>query len=170
MAGRLANTFDFPVIYLDRLFWRPNWEKTPDDQFHEEVKSFIRQNDNWVIDGNFRRIVGDLTFSSATCILWLDPPFALYFPRLVIRTFLRLIGVAPPCSPGCGETLSNVFSWGKKSIIWWCWNEHIPQRKFCTTEMQQPGEDKGGKWIRLGGWRGEVNAWLKQVEMFAKRR
>lgn len=33
----------------------------------------------------------------------LDPPLLLYFPPLVIRTFLRLFRLRPPCAPGFEE-------------------------------------------------------------------
>ena len=48
----------------------------------------------------------------------LDPPLVLYFPRLVLRTFLRLFRLAPPCSSGCEERASEVF-FSRASIIWW---------------------------------------------------
>ena len=48
----------------------------------------------------------------------LDPPLVLYFPRLVLRTFLRLFRLAPPCSTGCEERASEVF-FSRASIIWW---------------------------------------------------
>lgn len=104
---------------------------------------------------------------TVTIIKGLDPPFVLYFSRLVIRTFLRLLGLAPPCSPGCEERWGEVFSVGKQSIVWWCWTNHTPVKKKCTSEMQESG-DEGGKWVRLGGWGGEVDAWIKRVESFAK--
>ena len=98
----------------------------------------------------------------------MDPPFVLYFPRLIIRTFLRLIRLAPPCSPGCNERWAEALSWGKDSILWWCWTHHTPLKHAYTGAMRLPGDDQGGKWVRLSGWDGEVNAWLKQVELFAK--
>ncbi len=39
----------------------------------------------------------------------LDPPFVLYFPRVFVRTILRLIGLGTPCSPGCNESFREVF-------------------------------------------------------------
>ena len=98
----------------------------------------------------------------------MDPPFLLYFPRLVIRTFMRLVRFTPPCSPGCNDTLADIFTFGKKSILWWSWTNHTPLRNAHISEMLQLGEDRGGKWIRLGGWGGEAEAWLKHVESFVK--
>ena len=162
--------------------------ETPDDEFRGKVQSFVHESDDWIIDGNCKRLLGDITYENATCILCgmvsriiltffntlhtlgLDPPFALSFTRLVIRTFLRLIRLAPPCSPGCHESLGDVFSWGERNILWWSWSRHSPQREFCTSRMQQPGIDQGGKWVRLGGWGKEVNGWLEQAKVFANAR
>jgi len=165
IASALANILSVPAIYLDRLYWQPNWKEMPGDEFQSQVESFVRENDSWIIDGNFLRFVGELTFREATDIVWMDPPFALYFSRLIVRTFLRILRIAPSCSPGCDESLGDVFTWGEKSILWWSWNNHTPQREFGTSQMQG---DEGRKWIRLGGWGGVVKAWLGRVETMAK--
>ncbi|KAF8531922.1 hypothetical protein JB92DRAFT_2690507, partial [Gautieria morchelliformis] len=171
IADKLSIILQLPVIHLDSLHFQPNWREAPDDEFRGQVQSFVRQNDSWIVDGQYQRVVGDIINASATCVLWLDPPFLLYFPRLVIRTFMRLVRWAPPCSPGCDERWSEVFSWGKQSIVWWSWTNHTPLQRVHAAAMQQSEDNlQGGKWVRLGGWGREVSTWLKQVESFAKAR
>ena len=48
----------------------------------------------------------------------LDPPLILYFPRLFYRTIMRLLRLAPPCSPGCEEMAAEAF-FSRNSILWW---------------------------------------------------
>src|SRR5882757_6318576 len=90
----------------------------------------------------------------------LDPPLLLYFPRLVIRTFLRLFRLRPACAPGCEERFKEVF-FSKKSIIWYCISRHWSARKRSQDRMQQIGlgigqEVERQRMRRIGGWGSEL--------------
>ena len=131
----------------------------------------------WIIDGSYVSKIGNVVKDSATdiicestdslrdiltCLLGLDPPFILYFPRVCYRSFSRLVGYGQPCSQGCGETWSDVFSLGEKSILWWSWTHHDPCRRRQQAEMMSEGfRDKTR---RLGGWGGELENWIKDVQ------
>ena len=47
----------------------------------------------------------------------LNPPLILYFPRLVMRTFLRLLCLRPPCAPSRKEQFREVFFSKKKYYL-----------------------------------------------------
>jgi len=123
----------------------------------------------WVIEGNYQSVFGGEmeTFAAATDVIWLDPPFLLYFPRLLWRTFNRLVGVDPPCTPGCDEDWRRVF-FSKDSIIWWCITHHSSVR--CKYERICEPVENGGKWRRLGGWGGDFRRWWDGLELIAKSR
>jgi hypothetical protein len=98
----------------------------------------------------------------------LDPPLLLYFPRLVIRTFLRLFRLRPPCAPGCQERIGDIFS-KDSSIIWWCISNHWVNRKQNQDRMQQIGlgigrEAERQRMRRIGGWGSELKQWLSDVQ------
>ena len=98
----------------------------------------------------------------------LDPPLLLYLPRLVIRTFLRIFRLHPPCSPGCEERVGEVF-FSKDSIIWWCISNHWITRKRNQDMMQRIGLGTGNevgrrRMRRLGGWGSELKQWLSDVQ------
>ena len=98
----------------------------------------------------------------------LDPPLLLYFPRLVIRTLLRLFGLRPPCAPGCEERFGGVF-FSKDSIIWWCLSNHWINRKRNQDLMQRIGLGTGReverrRMRRIGGWGSELEQWLSDVQ------
>jgi len=160
-------------------------QKLSDEEFKEEVKGFVEANESWIIDGNYTRVVGDILQEKATCILCrvlqclylrhsmilspgLDPPFTLYFPRLLWRTFGRVFRFKEPCSAGCEERLSNIFTWGEKSIIWWCWNHHDVVQKRCLALMQESRENKASKWVRLGGCGRDAEEWFSRVATIGK--
>ena len=98
----------------------------------------------------------------------LDPPLLLYFPRLVIRTFLRLFRLRPPCAPGCEERIGEVF-FSKESIIWWCLSNHWINRKRNQDMMQRIGLGTGReverrRMRRIAGWGSELKRWLGDVQ------
>ena len=97
----------------------------------------------------------------------LDPPLLLYLPRLVIRTFLRILRLRPPCAPGCEERIGEVF-FSKESIIWWCISNHWVNRKENKDMMERIGLGTGRdverrRMRRLGGWGSELKRWLSDV-------
>lgn len=108
----------------------------------------------------------------------LDPPLALYLPRLVLRTFLRLLRVREPCSPGCGEKWNEVF-FSRDSIIWWCITHHPVVRERGEKAFAQGkaagvsvARDAGGEVVgkrrRIGGWGSEYTAWWEAVVLLVK--
>lgn len=169
-AAALATILGVPLLSLDTVLWKPGWEMTPPDEFQTTVRSYIDQHKDsgWIADGDYMRRVGHILHEEATDVVWLDPSPLLYFPRLVLRTFLRLARVRPPCAPGCEERIGDVF-FAKTSIIWWCISNHWVDRKRNQDRMQQIGlgigkEVEKQRMRRLGGWGSELKQWLSDVQ------
>ncbi|KAF7324591.1 hypothetical protein MKEN_00500400 [Mycena kentingensis (nom. inval.)] len=79
-----------PFISLDTLHWNPGWRESCADEMRKRIQeTLVACPHGWVIDGNYTRKGGDLVESSATDRVWLDPPLALYLPRLILRTLKR---------------------------------------------------------------------------------
>ncbi|KAK0488033.1 AAA domain-containing protein [Armillaria luteobubalina] len=175
VAKKLSQILDIPYVSLDSLFWRPNWEETPHAEFKALVSKTMNDNPNgWIIDGNYQNHVGKLVQDTATDIIWLDPPFLLYFPRVLVRTFLRLIGLETPCSPGCKESFREVL-FSRNSILCWCWCDHRVHRERGGNRMKEIGLGVGSdvenqRMRRLGGWGKELSEWIKRVESMVRGR
>ncbi|KAJ7191936.1 hypothetical protein GGX14DRAFT_380568 [Mycena pura] len=171
---RLAVLLGVPFIALDTLFWKPGWQESTTDEMRAKLaRALADAPHGWVVDGNYPRRVGSLVDAASTDIIWLDPPLALYLPRLVLRT-VRLFGLGEPCSPGCNESLSSVF-FSRESIVWWCITNHRPCRARQRARMAQIGVGVGSdvaarKMRRIGGWGGELRAWLDDVNRMLHRR
>jgi hypothetical protein len=102
----------------------------------------------------------------------LDPPLALYLPRIIWRTFLRLLRLEAPCSPDYPEMLSKLL-FPKESIVWWC-TRHRLVRDRENARMAQIGfgigsDVDGLKMRRIGGWGGELRAWVGDVKRMLRR-
>ena len=48
---QLAERTHLPLIHIDRLYWRNNWEVTPRQEF-EELVCAQAQKPEWIIEGN----------------------------------------------------------------------------------------------------------------------
>ncbi|KAJ7256210.1 hypothetical protein B0H12DRAFT_1112790 [Mycena haematopus] len=173
VGKQLADLLGLPFIPLDTLFWNPGWEKSTSDEMRAKVEKKLAECPNgWVVDGDYGRKLGRLIEDNSTDVIWLDPPLALYLPRIIWRTFLRLLRLEAPCSPGCPEKIFEVFS--KKSIVWWCITQHSFVRKRETARMALIGlgigsDVEGQKMRRLGGWGKELREWFGNVERMLQR-
>ncbi|KAF9059050.1 hypothetical protein BDP27DRAFT_1342259 [Rhodocollybia butyracea] len=166
-AAQLASILNLPLLSLDKVLFRPGWKEVADEDFRERIQDFVEENmeSGWVVDGDYERRGGSVLQELATDVIWLDPPFLLYFPRIILRTFLRILGLAPPCSPGCRETPRNVF-FSKESIIWYCITQHRPKRQKNVVRMELWGlgvGSQGQKMRRLEGWGAELREWMDSI-------
>lgn len=53
-SKRLAETTGLPLVHLDVLFWRENWEHVSKEEFDALLEAEL-QKEEWIIDGNFQR-------------------------------------------------------------------------------------------------------------------
>ncbi|KAF9653303.1 hypothetical protein BDM02DRAFT_3087445 [Thelephora ganbajun] len=163
LGARLSKLLNIPHTSLDTLHWGPSWRACPADEFRAKVQEKLNETaeTGWIIDGSYVSKIGNIVKDSATDIIWLDPPFLMYFPRICYRTFARLIGYEEPCSPGCDESWRDVFALGEKSILWWSWTNHDPFRQRQQADMMNEG--LRAKTRRLCGWGGELEDWIKDI-------
>ncbi|WOI42948.1 P-loop NTPase family protein [Bacillus altitudinis] len=89
LAHHLKQEFMLPHYELDALFWQANWKKTDRKLFIDNVHEVVKQK-KWVIDGQYSSVHHILT-EYADTIIWLDVKRRKTFPRLMKRTFKRLM-------------------------------------------------------------------------------
>ncbi len=88
-VGRaLAERLGVPYVELDALVHGPNWTETPDDELRRLLEPVL-SGEGWVIDGGYRRKIGNLVFEQADVVVWIDLPIHVWLPRLVRRTVRR---------------------------------------------------------------------------------
>ncbi len=89
LGHTLGQRFGLPVVELDALYWLPNWQAKPLDQFRADVQAALDAcPQGWVCVGNYSQ-AQDLVLSQADTILWLRLPFRVSFWRLCKRTVAR---------------------------------------------------------------------------------
>lgn len=88
-AHQLKQELTLPHYELDALFWQANWKKTDKTVFIDNVHEIVKQK-KWVVDGQYSS-VHHILAEYADTIIWLDVKRRQTFPRLMKRTFKRLI-------------------------------------------------------------------------------
>ena len=120
LARRLADRVGSEFVELDGLFWGPDWQQVPEDEFLASVAETLA-GPRWVADGNYGE-ARHLVWARATTLVWLNYPFARTFARLVGRT-VRRIRTREELFSGNRETFSETFL-SKGSILWWAIKVH----------------------------------------------
>ncbi|KAH7103316.1 hypothetical protein BKA62DRAFT_57402 [Auriculariales sp. MPI-PUGE-AT-0066] len=165
LQARLSNLLKIPGASMDQFRWLPNWEAAPKDVFRARIETYMSTNLSWILDGNSSSVVFNLAHAEATDVIWLDPPFLLYYPRLLLRTFTRILRFHPAGSlpDGCYETIRNVF-FDSESVLWWGFLGHWKRRGQYEPFLRTESVELGGKWRRIGGWGSELRRWLCAIE------
>ncbi|KAG6835176.1 hypothetical protein H0H93_004268, partial [Arthromyces matolae] len=106
----LGTRLQVPVIHLDPIFWSEAWVSTPAEEVGSEsysiynkidveihqAQAIVRQHaakEAWVIDGNQWVPLKDITYPRATDIIWIDPPFYVWFYRLISRALYKALTI-----------------------------------------------------------------------------
>ncbi|MFF5405743.1 hypothetical protein ACFY8K_22295 [Streptomyces misionensis] len=123
LAGLLTES-DAPPVCLDTLFWGPGWTPVPEDTFLAEVGKALEA-ERWVVDGQFPAAVAAYAHT-ADCVIWVDPPLYIAWPRLLRRTLRRWIR-REKLYGGTRETFWTVV--GPRSILWYALKVRAEQRR-----------------------------------------
>ncbi|KAF9241556.1 hypothetical protein BU15DRAFT_87143 [Melanogaster broomeanus] len=169
LGAYLSSKLNIPHIALDTIFWKPDWQRMPDDELRANVGALTAQNPRgWIFDGDYSRGLGTTIADNATDIIWLNPPLHFYLPRLLWRTLLRLLGMRPTCADGCIETWGEVFS--RKGIVWYCVTHHARAKTKYTEWLSRMSIESGGKMRSLDESRGDMAKWKDHLEVTLRQR
>ena len=53
-AKALSERTSLPLVHLDRLYWKDNWEHTTREEFDVLLQRELEESE-WILDGNFNR-------------------------------------------------------------------------------------------------------------------
>jgi len=127
-SAALARRLGVPWIELDALHHGPNWSAPTAEEFQDRVRSAMDDALNgWVIDGGYDSKLGDVVIGAADTIVWLDPPFRVFYPRLVRRTMHRIRHDVELWN-GNRETWRNQFA-SRESIFYWTIKAHLRHQR-----------------------------------------
>ncbi|MFJ3969095.1 hypothetical protein ACIPYR_13155 [Streptomyces parvus] len=144
LAGLLAEP-GAPPVRLDALFWGPGWTPVPEERFLAEIQKALEAQ-RWVVDGQFPAAVAAYAHT-ADCVVWVDPPLRVSWPRLLRRTLRRWIS-REELWGGTRETLWTVV--GPRSILWYALKVRAEQRQ-ANLDLFARLSETGVRLIRFRG-------------------
>ena len=114
VARALAARIGVPYVELDALHWGPRWSQATADELRARVEPMLSA-DAWVIDGMYWRKLGGAVLRRADTVIWVDPPFATMFLRLLRRSLTRIVRRTPLYSGNRESFRQSFFS--RESVL-----------------------------------------------------
>jgi len=135
-ARQLAMILQLPHIEMDALFWKPDWQESPNEEFFARIEEVTNQ-EEWVLDGNYTRTT-PIKWRRVEMVIWLDMSFPRTLSRVTKRAFHRSIS-QQEIWPGTGnrETLRKAL-FSRDSIILWMLTSYRQNRQKFLETMNSP--------------------------------
>ncbi|WP_071130771.1 AAA family ATPase [Enterococcus timonensis] len=85
LTRKLAEILNYPVLHLDKIWHTTDYSSEAEIWFAEVVADFMKNNENYIIDGNY---AGTLAIRAADCdlIIWLKVPRIVALKRVIWRS------------------------------------------------------------------------------------
>ncbi|MCM7588110.1 adenylate kinase [Enterobacter chuandaensis] len=137
LAQRIAAELALPYIEMDRLYWRPDWQGTPDEELLDTLANTLDATPGWVLDGNYNR-TRPVKWRDVDMVVWVDCGFTRTLRQAVTRAFKRAWH-RQELWPGTGnrESFRRSF-FSRESIIIWTIKTWRSNRKRYEADMQNP--------------------------------
>ena len=136
LAEKLSNHYSIPKLHMDTLQFQPGWQDSDRDWMEAEMKNFLSEHTNWVIDGNYSWCYHEERMREADQIIFLN--FSL-LPCL-FRAFKRYLTyrgkVRESMAAGCPER----FDWD--FIRWILWDGRTKNAKERYQQIQESYPEK----------------------------
>lgn len=127
-SRKLGEATGIDVIHLDSEFWRPGWERTPQDEWEQKVAEMTLR-DSWIMDGNFGG-TREMRLRACDTVVLLDVPRSVCLYRVIKRAIAFRGRNRPDMAEGCNEKIDLEF-------LSWVWNYPNRGRKRVFEEMKQ---------------------------------
>lgn len=151
LARELAARTHLPLFHLDRLFWHPGWEPTPDREWETLQQNLVR-GPEWIIDGNYARTLY-LRVRAADTVVFLDVPRIAAMAGVLHRILKGWGRERIDMAPGCPERLDGEF-------LNYVWQFQRHQRPLVLAALNSLGSHQHVIHLRS---RKEARVWLTRV-------
>ena len=132
LSRQISKSLNIPHIEMDRLFWKPNWKESNDEEFLEKVEKAVSEQ-SWVLDGNYST-TNEIKLRTVDIVIWIDFSFSKTLYQAIKRAVTRILTrVELWPDTGNRESLRMLFS--KDSIILRTINEYAKNKKKFQSMM-----------------------------------
>jgi adenylate kinase family enzyme len=136
LSEQLAAKLGLDFVELDALYWRPNWQGTPDDEFAAKVETATR-GDRWVVAGNYSR-TRPITWPRAQALVWIDYPLWTVFCRLLRRTVRRAVTKEVLWGTNTEQFWPHLKLWSDESLFKWLFKTYWRRKRIIPRELALP--------------------------------
>jgi adenylate kinase family enzyme len=105
LAGALGERLGLPVIYLDALFYRPDWAEGDAEVFRTRLTAAM-DGGCWISEGNFIAKTAEMRLPMADTVIWIEQPRWLSCWRTIVRGVKAETGRADQ-APGCRNSIDR---------------------------------------------------------------
>lgn len=109
LAKLLEDKLSLPVIHLDKLQWKGNWETVRGEEFDNLLKAEMEK-EAWIIDGNYNRTI-PMRLKYCDTVIYLDYHTAVSFSGALTRLFRNYGKVRQDMGGNCYERFDPQFFW-----------------------------------------------------------
>ena len=113
LARALGQKLGLPVIHLDQLWWKENWQNVTMEEFDSRLAMALNM-DRWIIDGNYSRTM-ERRLERCDTVIYLDFNRWECLLGMCQRIWTNRGKTRPDMPSGCPER----FSW---EFVKWIWN------------------------------------------------
>lgn len=113
LAKKLGEILQIEVLHLDKLYWQPNWEKPPKEEWQKIVAEILKK-DSWIMDGNFGGTM-EMRLEACDTAIFLDFPRSVCLYRILKRWVKYRNTNRPDMTEGCNEKIDLEF-------LGWIWS------------------------------------------------
>jgi adenylate kinase family enzyme len=154
LANVISKKFNLPVLHVDTISFYPNWVENSNEERLSKMTEFLsKNNENWVIDGNYYRTCFDERMEQADSIILLNfNRFTCYFQAL--KRAIKYRNKERVSAPkGCKEKFSLSFQW------WILFSGRTNKRKKIFKDTIERYKNK----VIILKNRKEVNEFIKNI-------
>ena len=133
LSEKLSGILNITVYHLDTYFWKPGWQMS-DTTSWNEINDKLVNNENWIIDGNFKSTMAN-RLEAADIIIFLDIGRLTCLFNAWKRYFKYRKKRRPDLAEGCYEKID--FDYYK-----WIWGYRKRSRHYTLECIENYGKDK----------------------------
>jgi adenylate kinase family enzyme len=141
---QLATKLGARFVELDELFWGPNWQPKPEDQFLSLAREATR-GESWVVAGNYSLVRPEI-WPRANAVVWLNFSLVVVLRRVIIRSAKRILFREVLWHGNRESLLRTLFT--RQSVVWWAIITHnVRKRQFA--ELRGSGQYPHLRWYEF---------------------
>ena len=110
LAKKLGQKYNLPILHLDSVHFKENWIERPTEEMEYLVQNFIKNNEEWVIDGNYKKIALN-RFIDCDLLIYLNYNRFICLFGVIKRYFKYKNMTRSDMAEGCKEKLDFPFLW-----------------------------------------------------------